>query len=328
MKFKKYALLKVRKLSYIIPLLGIIITSSATAFRAIYLSRYSEQAAATRKSAQLTDIRIRKEISSERILHYDSVKKNLEGLLNIVKKTENPQFHALDYKSKFKLGEAQLGKDDLNNDFLLAKNHMLQHLPDNGKKIIDDFFNSIEKIPKFNGDIDELIKKLESILKEEAIKSGKIEIRPQTTTPKNGAVVGSEGTISTIISILIDSYNMDGKNISSIIKDSFPTFNKSPDKTFFYKDWDVESTKISYLEFTCAQTDSFSVGTEVIDLIRNVASDHNILTDFIKLQELKIYISSKIDILSKEINGLTDVITNHEYNEIADCCPFKEYQGA
>lgn len=115
----------------ILSFLGITISPSAPAFLAIFLSQYSEQANAVRKSEILSDIQIRKEIGKAREKHYDDVKKDLQELESSIK-----QVFSLyeDEVGECRLDYFLLPKLGLDNDVLEKYNRALWHLSGGAQK--------------------------------------------------------------------------------------------------------------------------------------------------------------------------------------------------
>ena len=115
----------------ILSFLGITISPSAPAFLAIFLSQYSEQANAVRKSEILSDIQIRKEIGKAREKHYDDVKKDLQELESSIK-----QVFSLyeDEVGECRLDYFLLPKLGLDNDILEKYNRALWYLGGGSQK--------------------------------------------------------------------------------------------------------------------------------------------------------------------------------------------------
>ena len=98
-------LFKYLQTSLSITLFAAIVGPSVPSFLAIYLSRYSEQASASRKQELLFDISTRKEISEARQKHYDELSTKAEEIIRFLPPSKQRNVDPSEYLKNPLLGE-------------------------------------------------------------------------------------------------------------------------------------------------------------------------------------------------------------------------------
>lgn len=307
----------------VLSFLGITVSPSAPAFLAIFLSQYSEQANATRKSELLYDIQIRKEISKARENHYNDIKNEVQELKSHIEAIYNSS-----KKGECRIDSFQLPDLDIDNDFLEKYNRAFLHLSEltqrKGGDITIDFLKSEINVVNVNSDISKIIDQLRQILNDVSKKHSEVILTEQTQTPKNGASMSEYTAIYSIFYIWNEGKDRTRnmiKWINTLLNGKLPDRDVSEDSMHLY------STSVNYINCTIAKTESFRYGLEVLDIISETLGISSLQTEFVSLLQKKKEIDYKRELLLSQIDHLIKEIDIHKYAGSAVCCPFPEYSG-
>ena len=306
--------------STIVSILGIIISPSAPAFLAIYFSRYSEQARAARKSEQLADIQIHKEIRSARLAHYEDVSRELKIMREKIEPDRLTNFNG---NTDFKMDERDFYRP-YRNDFKRALLHLKLCNQSQDHDVWEDFLTSEKKVAKLNMGFDELKKGMTNRISDIAKSKSDVTVMPQTQTPIHGAVIGINPTSLAILRIWEerpDKTRHIMESIDSIIKD------KTPDTPKAVGDLELNRLEVNYLNTTCAKMEGFKAGIQVLAVIREVMASKDLQGEFDRLLSIRSDIRSNRERLSSMIDDLIGKIEEKNYSKVAECCPYREYAG-
>ena len=304
----------------ILSFLGITVSPSAPAFLAIFLSQYSEQAKAFRKSEKLADIQISKEISLARTEHYKSVKEKLQSIDSIII-SQNVTFsnQISDFRSQ-SLGTKLTETGEYKTAFL----HISGTPHPDGENIVGEFLKSEEKCPELSKKIDALKTGVHQLVSQIAQSNPDIQISDHTNNLGYGAVIGTSSTIGAVLDIWGDGRDKTQNVIKWI--ESFSN-GATPDKSISKLDLTLESTSIEYLNITLARTEGFSFGIQVLNIIREILEHEDLQAKLEELAFAKRQIEDKRNALQTKIEKLIDEIEKNRYSVVLSCCPYREYEG-
>lgn len=309
----------------ILSFLGITISPSAPAFLAIFLSQYSEQANAVRKSEVLSDIQIRKEISNTREKHYGDVKKDLLDLESSIKRDLSIYE---DEVGECRLDDLLLPELSLDKDMLEKYNrafwHLSVELQKDGGDIVKDFIEAESTVSEVNGSVKRLGEKLKQILQGASKNYKDVILTEQTETPKHGASMAETTTVYSICKIWDEGETKTEtviKWIESLLRSKIPEIDVSEDSMVLH------STKVSYSNCILANTEGFSYGLMVLGIIRDTLSRSDLQKEFTSLLQKIGKINDTRHRLLLQIDKLVREIDHRRYNGVAACCPFQEYSG-
>ncbi len=300
----------------ILSFLGVTVSPSAPAFLAIFLSQYSEQAEAIRKSEHLTDIQIRKEISLARTEHYKCIKGDLRNIESLIKEQNIKSFNGIFEINVPILNEVRSKLNTYNT----ASLHLNNFCDPNEKHAIDGFLKSDNTDLEFNDKVKQLEDEVAQTLEKLSKKYDYITLDCPATNPKPGASIGRFETVGSILEIWGS-----GKDGNQILIDWIN--NIKPCDSVSKNNLKLDRDKIEYRNITLAKTTGLEFGVKILNIIKEVLEKEDLRSKLCKLLTEKSEIEEKRRILLSQVEKLIYEIESKKYSVVLECCPYKEYDG-
>lgn len=311
-------------LQIIVTLAGASIGPSVPAFRAVYLSRYTEQAEAFRKQSLLTDIGIRKEIKNERHEHYglmlpgiEKTMGELQAIIEVTIKgtpTDSLSIHAQIFPDKIK-----------NEDcFTNLKKHLEMERINGEPFLFDKLFKLAEDIPKFDSEVAKFLDTVKDEINKKIVNALNISVDENLGAPRSGGVISLETTSNVLAALWNEWISAQGSpSIDEFALKCVPVIS-IPTKNSTVGAWKIGTPYLTRNGLNISYCDTLSLNWKIYNAIRSIFLSSDFSDKFKKLallgREIVDYVQNAKDLLNK----VEDRIKDGNYNVVTDCCPYSE----
>ena len=305
-------LFKYLQTSLSITLFAAIVGPSVPSFLAIYLSRYSEQASASRKQELLFDISTRKEISEARQKHYDELSTKAEEIIRFLPPSKQRNVDPSEYLKNPLLGE-QFQICDIKA--LKEDESMKEHL-ERFKSKVDSFsfqklIDLLEDNKKLNGDYEEFKTEISNELRVLTLSNNSITVSPVAQNINGKTDIGEDNLQRILLYLWKELYNNISESEEQFKNSHFP---EKPSLSYLKNEsteyWNISTPNLTFKNILIiAIADNLSANYEVIEIVKNLTFNPQLRSSFITLYKRRKFIDEYIEDVKKMIKELKDKIS-------------------
>ncbi len=311
--------------STIVTIFAAIVGPSVPSFLAIYLSRYSEQARVSRKQELVLNISIQKEILEARKEHYKELSIRLEEMKSCLLPPNPRNIHPYP-KNPLLLDKFETDKLKEFMKDTSVKQHLENYKVGMGNFSIQRLVDSLDDSGKVNQNVNDLESKILSELQKLLTSDDSIVANEVAVNTKNKTCIGTKSLVIVLANIWTDLFEHKNNNSEEFVKQHFPQRpNPSNLKNETIGDWNIETPNLTFRNtLVLTYTDKLLANYDVLDILKKLITSDSLKSEFKALYDRVTSILELIQNAKDLISKLQEQITNGQYWETFNCCPYNE----